>query len=45
MESVIRITVEPFFNNIMKKLNELDNKIINMDTKIIKIEKELSSHS
>lgn len=41
MESVIRIVVEPYFETILKKLIELEKKIINLDTKITKMEHEI----
>jgi len=41
MESVVRNVVEPFFETILKKLAELDKKIITLDTKITKLENEV----
>lgn len=41
MESVIRNVVEPFFENILKRLAELDRKIIIIDTKMTKMENEI----
>lgn len=41
MESLIRNVVEPFFETILKRLTELDKKIINVDTKITKMENEI----
>ena len=43
MESVVRIVVEPFFDNILKQLTELNYKINDIDSKIIKLEKEVSA--
>jgi hypothetical protein len=41
METVIRMTVEPFFINLFNKISDLDKKINTLDTKITKIEHEL----
>jgi len=41
MDTVVRMAVEPFFNAVIKKIEDLDKKIITLDTKITKIEKEL----
>jgi hypothetical protein len=41
MESVVRNVVEPFFEIILKRLTDLDKKIIILDTKIIKLENEV----
>ena len=40
MESVVRIVVEPWFETILKKLNELEKRINTIDTKITKMENE-----
>jgi hypothetical protein len=41
MESVVRNVVEPFFETILKRLTELDKKIITLDTKMTKMENEV----
>lgn len=41
MDSVIRNVVEPLFESVIKRINELDKKIIMLDTKMTKIENEL----
>ena len=41
MESVVRMVIETFFENILKRITELDSKIITIDTKITKIEHDI----
>jgi len=41
MESVVRMVVEPFFENIIKRLNDLDTKLNNVNNKITKIENNI----
>ena len=41
MEFVVRNVVEPYFEKIIKKLTELDRKIIMLDTKMTKMENEI----
>lgn len=41
MESVVRNVIEPMVESILKKLNDLDKKIILLDTKITKIENDI----
>jgi len=40
MESVVRNVVEPWFETILKRLNELEKRINTIDTKITKMENE-----
>lgn len=41
MESVVRMVVEPFFETVLKRLTELDKKLITIDTKMNKMENEM----
>lgn len=41
MDSLVRIVVEPYFENILKRISELDKKINSMDAKIRIIEKDV----
>ena len=41
MESVVRNVVEPFFETILKRLTELDKKIITINTKMTQMENEV----
>lgn len=43
MESVIRNVVEPYFENILIKISNLDKKINTMDMRMEKLETELQS--
>lgn len=41
MESVIRNVVEPYFENILRKIADLDKKINGMDVRMGKMESEV----
>jgi hypothetical protein len=41
MESVVRMVVEPLFETVLKRLTELDKKLITIDTKMNKMENEM----
>ena len=41
MDSVVRMVVEPFFETVLKRLTELDKKLITIDTKMNKMEHEM----